>query len=252
MRLLSPTVRVLVRKELRQVRRSKGALASATLLPLFLMTGMPLGQLFVMRAAAAGGEPVQANGPLPPGMAEVGNDPVQMLVRVMLPLFLALGGLMVPSVSASYTIVAEREKRSLELVMALPARVGDILVAKLVAMLALAIVVVLPLFAIDMAVLLALGLIGPLRVAALLALVLAALACSVGVALLLALLARDFRTANNLNGAFAGPLIVLMMAVLFLLPSPWSYLVLGVVLVALTAGTLQVGLRWLTFERYLA
>jgi ABC-2 type transport system permease protein len=246
----SPRLRVLVGKELRQVRRSKGALISATVLPLFLMTGMPLFQLFAMRGAAVGGAPVAMN--LPAGMAAVGNDPVHLLVRLMLPMFLVLGGLLVPTVAATYTVVAEREKRSIELLMALPVRVGDILLAKLLAMLALAAIVVLPLFAVDMAVLLALGLIGVLEVALLLVLLLAALACSVGVALLLALLARDFRTANNLNGAFIVPAILATLAVLFLLPSPLSYAVLGALLLALAAAAMLVGVRWLTFERYVA
>lgn len=243
-------LRALLGKELRELRRSKGALLSATLLPLFLMTGLPLFQLVAVRGAGASGTPVPTG--LPAGMAAVGNDPVQLLVRVMLPMFLVLGGLVVPSVSATYTIVAEREKRSIELLMALPVRVRDVLLAKLLAVLALAAIVVVPLFAVDMTVLLVLGLIGAPAVALLLLLVLAALACSAGVALLLALLARDFRTANNLNGALLGPLILVTIAALFLLPSPLSYAALGTVLLALAAAAVLVGVRWLTFERYLA
>jgi hypothetical protein len=80
---LRPEVSILLGKELRQVRRSRGALASATLLPLFLMTAMPLGQLFIARSA-----PLPAQSPsrafVPPGMAEVADDPTQLLVSVML------------------------------------------------------------------------------------------------------------------------------------------------------------------------
>jgi ABC-type transport system involved in multi-copper enzyme maturation permease subunit len=185
---LRPEVSILLAKELRQVRRSRGALASATLLPLFLMTAMPLGQLFIARSA-----PLPTQSPsrafVPPGMAEVADDPTQLLVSVMLPMFIVLGGLIVPSISATYTVVAEREKRSLDLLMALPVSVTDILLAKLLAMLVLAAVVVLPLFAIDMAVLVALGLTSAVDILLLLVLLLAAMGCSVGVALLLALLA---------------------------------------------------------------
>jgi ABC-2 type transport system permease protein len=170
----------------------------------------------------------------------------------MLPMLLVLGGLIVPSVSATHTIVAEREKRSLELLMALPARVSDILLAKLLAVLVLAGLVLLPLFTIDMIVLLALGLAGVVDVAILLALLLSAVACSTGVALLLALLARDFRTANNLNGAFLGPVILAVLGLLFGLPTPLSYAVLVAVLLAAGVLSTQIGLRWLTFERYLA
>lgn len=249
--LLSPALRALLGKEVRQLRRSKGALLSATLLPLLLMTGLPLFELFAARgAAAAGAAPVRTD--LPAGMAGVGNDPAQLLVRVLLPMFLVLGGLLVPALAATYTVVAEREKRSIELLMALPVRVGDILLAKLLAMVLLAVAVVLPLFAVDMAVLLALGLVGVPDVALLLALLLAALACSAGVALLLALLARDFRTANNLNGALIAPEILTTIATLFLLPRPLGYVVLGVLLLVLATAAVLVGVRWLTFERYVA
>jgi hypothetical protein len=43
--VLPPEVRILLGKELRQVRRSRGALASATLLPLFFITVLPLTQV---------------------------------------------------------------------------------------------------------------------------------------------------------------------------------------------------------------
>jgi ABC-2 type transport system permease protein len=213
-------VRILLGKEVRQVLRSRGALALATLLPLFLMTVMPLAQLVFARSAAAPPQAQASGGFAPPGMADVANDPTQLLVSVMLPMYIVLGGLIVPTISATYTVVAEREKRTLDLLMALPVSVTEILVAKLLAMLVLAGVVVLPLFCIDMAVLVAMGVIGAVNILLLLVMLLAAMGCSVCVALLLALLARDFRTANNLNGAFLGPLIVVMVAIFFLFTSP--------------------------------
>jgi ABC-2 type transport system permease protein len=249
MNALPPEVRMLLGKELRQVSRSRGALASATLLPLFLMTLMPLTQLFFARSGTA--QSTRSEVFLAPGMAEVANDPTQLVLTVMLPLCIVLGGLVAPSVSATYTVVAEREKRSLELLMALPVSVSDILLAKLLGMLVLAGVVVLPLFAVDMAVLVAWGLISAIDILLLLILLLGALACSVGVALLLALLARDFRTANNLNGAFLLPLIVAALAIIFLLTGPVRYLALTVLLVGVGLVAVLAGLRWLTFERYL-
>ena len=69
---------------------------------------------------------------------------------------------------------------------------------------------------------------------------------------MLALLARDFRTANNINGALLGPVILAVLGLLFGLPTPLSYIVLVAVLLAAAAAAVQVGLRWLTFERYLA
>jgi len=247
-----PEVRILLGKELRQVRRSRGAVASATLLPLFLMTVLPLTQLSFARSAGSTDQSVAAPASGPPGMADVANDPTQLLLTLMLPMCIVLGGLIVPSVAATYTVVAEREKRTLELLMALPVTVGDILVAKLLAMLVLAAVVVLPLFVIDMVVLVAWNLIGPLYIVLLLMLLVAALACSVGVALLLALLAGDYRTANNLNGALLGPLILITAATLFLIAGPVRYVLLAVVLAGIGLMAVLAGLRWLTFERYLS
>jgi ABC-2 type transport system permease protein len=252
MSMFRPEVRILLGKELRQVRRSRGALLSATLLPVFLMTVMPLVQLFAVQRAERIPQPTVSGGFVPPGMADALTDPARFFVQGMLPLFLTLGGLLVPSVAATYTVVAERERRTLDLLMALPVTVSDILIAKLLAMLVLAVAVVLPLFTIDVVVLLGMGLIGPVEIVLWLLLLLSSLACSVGVALLLALLARDFRTANNLNGAFLGPMILLMLAVLFLVGGPLRYLLLVVLLVSLGAVTVLVGVRWLTFERYLA
>jgi ABC-2 type transport system permease protein len=252
MNVLPREVRILLGKELRQIRRSRGALASATLLPLFLITVMPLTQLFFALSATVAEPSTRSEVSLPPGMAEVANDQTQLLVSFMLPFFILLGGLVAPSISATYTVVAEREKRTLDLLIALPVSVTDILLGKLLAMLVLASVVVLPLFAIDMAVLVALGLTSVTDMLLLLITLLAALGCSVGVALLLALLARDFRTANNLNGAFLAPVIVATLAIMLLVTGPVRYLMLTVLLVGVGLLAVVAGLRWLTFERYLA
>jgi ABC-2 type transport system permease protein len=242
---------VLLEKELRQIRRSRAALASSTLLPLLLITVAPMGQLISTRSIPT--EPSEVpSGALPPGLADALQDPTQFFVRFMLPMFMCLGGLIVPSVAATYTVVAEREKRSLDLLMALPVTVTDILVAKLLSMLILAGLVVVPLFAIDAAILLWLGASSPVDLALLFTLLLAAIGCSLGEALLLALLARDFRTANNLNGAILGPLIVTVIAILIAIPYPLHFAVLIVFLLACGALATLASLRWLTFERYLA
>ncbi|HET7421287.1 MAG TPA: ABC transporter permease [Candidatus Dormibacteraeota bacterium] len=244
-------LRPLLAKELLQVRRSKGATLSATLLPILLMVVIPLGQAVATRGAPAGVN-VPAGVTLPPGLAAVTTNPSRFFVEVLLPLYLALGGLIVPAISATYTVVAEREKRSLELILALPVRLRDILVAKLLAMLILALVVVLPLFAVDAATLLALGLVSWPYLALLFAVLAASLVCSTGIALVLALLARDFRTANNLNGAMIGPLIIVMLGILFGVPGAARIAALAAFLLFAGSAAFIVGLRWLTFERYLA
>jgi ABC-2 type transport system permease protein len=151
-----PPIRALLLKELRQIKRSKGVLASSTLLPATVLVIVPMSQLFTARSAESVAQ-LPTNAPVPPGLAGIIHSPEDLFVQALFPMFVALTGLLVPSVSGSYTIVAEREKRSLELLMALPLRVGDILWAKLLSLLLLALAVVVPMYFLDAAILLLLG-----------------------------------------------------------------------------------------------
>lgn len=238
-------------KELRQIGRSRRAILSSTLLPILILVVIPLGQLSSIHAA--GSAPLRTGPPgsfLPPGIDS--NDPVQLFTRVLFPLFVTISSILVPSVAATATIVTERERRSLELLMALPVRVWDVLAAKVLALLVMASLVLVPLFVLDAAVLLAMRVVTPLYVAMLALVLLSAMACSIGIALLLALLARDFRTANNLNGAMVGPLILASMAILFFVPGDTRLLVLAGALLLVATAAFVAAVRWLTFERYLA
>jgi ABC-2 type transport system permease protein len=237
----------LLYKELGQVRRSRGALISASLLSLLMIVVVPG---FQLAAILATGRQVLASVPLP-GLARF-DDPRELFVQLMLPTFVALAGVMVPSIAAVHTIVVERERRTIELLVALPVRVGDILLAKLLANLALAAATLGPLVLVDLTALGWLGLATPAYVASVCLLLVGALGCSVGLSLLVALLARDFRTANNLNGILLGPTIGLVLAVLIFVPADVHLAVLAGLLVAIGVGAVAAGLRWLTFERYLA
>ena len=242
-------IRPLLRKELRQVRRSRGALLSATLLPVVLMVLTPGFQLVSLSSARPQASlPAAGSTPLP---ADLVGEPRLLLVRFLFPLFLTLGGLVVPSATATYTVVAERERRTIELLLALPTRVSEILLAKLLAMLGLAAGVVLPLFALDAAVLLGLRLAEWSDVALWLVVLLAALTYAVSEALLLALLARDLRTAQQINGALLLPVMALSVAVLVGAPSSLRLPLLAAILLLGAGLAMLVGLRWLTAERYL-
>jgi ABC-type Na+ efflux pump permease subunit len=215
--LHAPGLRALLRKELSQVRRSRSAIVSSTLLPFFLMVVSPTGQFLALSTLP----PSASN--LPPGLAGVpgladSSDPTEVFTHFLMPLFIALSGLLIPSVMATYTVVAERERRTIELLLALPVGVGDILGAKLIAMLTMGVLVVLPFFCFDAVALLALHLATPDYVMLLLVMLAAALCCSTGMALLLGLLARDHRTANNLNGALLAPLMALIVIILGAVP----------------------------------
>ncbi len=241
-------VRLLFRKEIRQLTRSRGALVTGVMLPALLMVLAPLSQLLASSAGRqrAGGIPA-----VTPGLA--GLTGVQdFFLYFTFPLFFVLSGLMTPSLAATYTVITERERRSLELLMALPLSVVDILTAKLAANLAAATATLLPLFAIDAVFVLVLTRAGPLYIFAALLLLISALVASIGVSLLLALLARDFRTSNNLNAAFVLPAMVLTGLVTVLVPGLWRFAVLALLLLALGGGAFAAGARWLTFERYLS
>jgi ABC-type Na+ efflux pump permease subunit len=180
------------------------------------------------------------------------DQPVGLFVTLLFPLFVTLSGLVVPSVTAIYIIVSEREKRSLELVMALPVRVRDILAAKLAAVVLFSVAVLVPLYLVDAAVLLGLGVASLGYVILLFLVLLASLLCSVGIALLLALLARDFRTAQNINGMLEFPIILMAVVILAGVGGSARLWLLTGILLLLAGASALTALRWLTFERYLA
>jgi ABC-2 type transport system permease protein len=245
---LSRPVRVLVRKELRQFLRSRTAVLTGLLLPAIIMVAAPLAQLSATAAgsAARGGE-LPASIPGLVGLSRLSD----IFLYFTFPLFFVLGGLMTPALAATHTVISERERRSLELLVALPVSVGDILTAKLAANLAVAGVTLLPLFAIDAAAVLRLTSAGPLYVLAALLLVASALVASIGISLLLALVARDFRTANNLNGFFVVPAMLMTALCVTLVPGLWRFVVLSALMLGLGGVAYLIATRWLTFERYL-
>jgi ABC-2 type transport system permease protein len=239
----------LLRKELRQVTRSRGALLSSTLLPLLFLVVTPALQYWAI-VVLQKDEPVSraAVDPQPLGLS---NDPQLVFTQVLLPMFVALSGLIVPSVAATYTVVGERERRSIDLLAALPVRAGDILWAKLLAVLSLAMVIVLPMYLFDAVVLIVLGALAPPDAVAMFVLLVTALTYAVGEALLLALLARDLRTAQNLNGALLVPAVLVTTAILFGAPYELRFALLSLVYLLGAGVAVAISLRWLTFERYL-
>ena len=243
--LATPEARALLAKELRQATRSRSALVTGLLVPIGMLLLAPAQLVFSVRNQG------------PAALYEISH--------LELPLFTVICGLVVPSLAAVYIFVNERERRSLELVLALPVRGQDIFVAKLAAAFLLSAGVTIPLFFVQSGLVLWQS-VGDLRGVALrLLLLIAALACSLGYALLIAMLARDFRTTNNLTGALLLPMVFVTLTLLqidgvTLLGHTWRIpvaiadrpvLLAGIMLtlgVAAAAGAL----RYMTFERYLA
>ncbi len=243
--LANREARVLLAKELRQALRSRGALLTGLLAPIGMLLLAPAQLVFSARHTG------------PATLFEISH--------LELPLFTVICGLVVPSLAAVYIFVNERERRSLELLLASPVRVQDIFVAKLAAAFLLSAGVTLPLFALQSGVVLWQGVDDLRGVVMRLVLLMAALACSLGYALLMALLARDFRTTNNLTGALLLPMIFVTLTLLQTSPvtlfgHTWTIplaladrpILVAAIMVTVGISAAAGALRYMTFERYLA
>lgn len=241
-------IRSLLWKETRQIGRNRTAMLTAAMLPFVILFLAPIQLLVALHFGGGAGFDQLRDSPLP-GLTDV-TDPSQLLVQFFYPMLLVIGGLLLPSLTTTYAIVAERERRSLELLISLPVTVSEILAAKLLAVLAVTAVIGLPYVAIVLTLLLVLGVADATAIPALLAPFVAAVACSTGISLLLTLLARDFRTANNLSGAFIVPALLVTVFTLGAVGGPARTYVLALVLLTMGAVAVFAALRWVSFERY--
>jgi ABC-2 type transport system permease protein len=238
----------LVWKETRQLARNRMALITAAILPFLILLLAPIQLLIQLRLAGSAFAGTEG-APLP-GLSGF-EDPMQILAQVIYPVLLVVGGMLLPSITTTYAIVAERERRSLELLIALPVSVSEILAAKLLSVLLFSLIIGLPYFAIGTTLLVVLGIATLATIPALLYPFLAALVCSIGVSLIITLLARDFRTANNLNGVLAVPVLTVAVVTLLTVGGPARTYVLGTMLLVAGAVTTFIAIRWISFERYL-
>jgi ABC-type transport system involved in multi-copper enzyme maturation permease subunit len=237
----------LFRKEWRQLVASKAALLSGAILPVIMLGFVPL----MLASLARGGRPSR---PLPLGMqfglfAELGGEP-RHLAGAILPILVSLVGLVIPTLLATHLVISEREQRTLELVVAWPVRLGDVLVAKLLATCAAAALLTLPFLALDMVVLVALSAASIEQVIGLPLVLGAALALSTVNAIAISLASKDFRTANNLGGVFIAPMLLVSVVATVVLPGGLAR-ALGMALVhgVLALGVLRHVTRRATFER---
>jgi ABC-type Na+ efflux pump permease subunit len=243
----------LCRKEALQLVRSRSPLATATLLPALLLLFAPLGQMAALVNTEQKGW-VMVLPPTfraPPGLLGLERDPA-VLVRFLLASLVAMGGLVVPAVASSYTMVSERESRTLELLASLPVSIRDVLASKLLVILGFSATVTSLMLSLDVAVLWRLRMASVPFGLSLYVLLASALLYSTASALLISLLARDFRTANQLGGALLGPTTVVAVFVLAYGPvGAGSVLALAGIFLAAAALALFVALRVVTFERLL-
>lgn len=250
--MIDREVRVLFRKEWRQLVAGKSALATGAILPIVMLGVVPM----VMGSATAHA-PLESDRPLPPSMqfglfGDLSSNP-RHFAGSLLPIMVAIVGMVLPTMMASYLLITERERRTLELLVALPVRIEQVLVAKLLATLAAASMMSVPMLAVDVVALPWMGAASVEQVIALPVLLVAGLALSTSTALLMSLLARDFRTANNVAGALLAPTIVLTLVGGLLLPGGVVRpLGIAVVYALVAALVLRHSLKTITFERLLS
>ncbi|MFO0684404.1 MAG: ABC transporter permease [Sandaracinus sp.] len=249
--MIEREVRVLFRKELQQLFSGKSALATGAILPLLMLGVVPT---VLALATHASGEPDR---PVPESMrigfiGDVATDP-HHLAGAILPLFVAVVGMVLPTMMASYLLVTERERRTLELLVALPVRIEQVLLAKLLATLAASCAIAVPMLLLDMIVLPLVGAASFAQVVALPILLGAGLTLSTSVALLMALLAKDFRTANNVAGAAIAPTLIGTWVLGILLPGGIARpLGIGLIYLVIAAFLFRRALKTITFEGLLS
>jgi ABC-2 type transport system permease protein len=178
------------------------------------------------------------------------TDAEGYFLYILLPVLFVLAALLTPVLTALHSLIGERERRSLELLMALPVVVNDIVAAKLAANVSIALATILPMFVVDAIVLVNVAHVGWDFVGWAAVLLVGSVTASVGASLLLALTARDLRTAMSSGGLMIAVPLSLTGLCVALLPGVERFAVLGFLLFALGVGAVYGGLRWLTYERY--
>lgn len=168
-------IRALLWKETRQLGRNRTALLTATFLPAVILFLAPIQILVQVRLVGGAGGLDQMTGL--PGFSGV-TQPTDLLLQFVYPLLFVIGGLLLPTLTTTYAIVAERERRSLELLVSLPVSVNEILGAKLLSVLLVTALVGLPYIAIVLTLLIVLGVADLGIVPVLVAPFLAAVICS--------------------------------------------------------------------------
>jgi len=244
-------VQLLFWKEVRQLTRNTAAMLSSLFMPAVLIVLAPVLALLASRTPPYRNLQVPQLTSQLPGFDQVRSGEGYFLY-ITLPFLFVIAGLMAPILAGVQTLIVEREKRSLRLLMALPVMVSDILAAKLAAILATAVATIVPMFLVDAVVIVLLTGAGTSYVAGALFLLVTTLVASVSASLLIALMARDLRSATSLGGMLSVPPLVLTGLCVVFVPGLGRFVVLGLLMLALGCGSLYGGLRWLTWERYVS
>ncbi len=247
----SSEVSLLFWKEVRQLTRNTSVMLTSLFMPAVLVVLTPILAILASRTQGYRNFSVPILTHRLPGFVEI-QTAQDLFLLVMMPTLLVIASLLAPMLAAIYTLIVERERRTLELLLALPVLVGDILTAKLIAILATAFATMLPMFLVDAVVIVALTPAQSAYVLAALFLVASTLVAAACGSLLLALLARDLRTATTYGATLASPPLFLTALCIVFIPGLARFVVLGFLMLALGFGAVYSGTRWLTYERYVS
>ncbi|HJL15943.1 MAG TPA: YhfC family glutamic-type intramembrane protease [Sandaracinaceae bacterium LLY-WYZ-13_1] len=248
--LFGAPTRRLIAKEWRQLRASGGAFWTSLMLPVFLTLVVPQALIFALRGGgqAPSGEDLPDFGVL----AEIGDDPTRA-VLAFAPLFVTIAALVAPTALITHAIVHERETRTFELLIALPVRIQQVVAAKVACAFLFSLAVCGGALLVLGVELVALGMATVPEVLALFALLGAVLAQATASALLVAVVAKDFRTANNLAGVVIAPtVVVVMLASAAVTGGAARALILTLLFVVAALAIGRAALRSTTFEKLLA
>lgn len=235
-------LRPLFRKELRQITRSRRTAIAAALVPTLMLIFVTCGDIVTLKLGF-GSKPIYLLSSAHPLSGR------NLLQHYTLPVLVTISALVTPSIVMGDALLGERERRTLELLVALPISAIDVVLAKLGAVLVFATAVTLPIFLLNALIVASFGYNSATQMIALFELLLAAIAYSATSALLIALVAGEPRAANIVSGLVLGPIVPLEGLILTTTPGIGAITICAVGLVILTGGALLWSTRLLSFER---
>lgn len=232
----------LLRKEMKQLLRSRKTVIAAAMVPALMLLFVAFGNILTLKVGFASKEIYLLS-----STRRVSG--AFLLQHYTLPVFVTISALVVPSIVMGDLLFGERERRTLDLLVALPVSVYDVVLAKLTAVLGFAICVIGPLFVLNTLMVSAAGYGAVPQTAALAGLLVASVCYSTSSALLVAVVAGEARAANIVSGLVLGPVVPVEGLVLAAVKSYAAIVASASVLLAVACVLLIWSLRLLSFER---
>lgn len=235
-------MRTLFRKEMRQIVRSRRTVAAAALVPALMLLFVTVGDIVTLRLGFG-------NRPIYLLSASHAVSGTYLLRHFTLPVLVTISALVTPSIVMGDVLFGERERRTLDLLVALPVSAFDVVVAKLLAVLLFAVSITGPLFAANVLIVNAFGYASLGQTVGLVEIAATAIMYSAASALVIAFVAGEARAANIVSGLLLGPIVPIEGLILGGIKGEVAFTVCATVLLVLAAGCLSWALRLLSFER---